>query len=111
MHLHDQPSWYPRTLQPGVNLDHGALDDVGGRALHGRVDGAAFGILAQRLVSRLYLRQVQASSEDRFHEAGLARLTARLFHISLYARIALEVEIHVLLRLPAADPQLPCQPK
>src|SRR3974390_795353 len=46
MHLHDEARRNPGTLQPGVHLDHGALDDVGGSALHGRIDGAAFGVLA-----------------------------------------------------------------
>src|SRR5216684_4634284 len=104
MYLHYEPSRYPRTLQPGVHLDHGALDDVRGRALHGRVDGAAFGILTQCLVARLYLRQIQASSEHRFHEAGFARLTTRLFHVAPHARIALEVKIHVFLRVAATYP-------
>src|ERR1700736_6472705 len=105
MHLHDEPSRYRRTPQPGVDLDHGAFDDVGGRALHGRVDGAAFGILPQRLVARLDLRQVQAPSEHGFHETTFARLTARLFHVTPHPRIALEVKIHVLLRVAAAYSQ------
>src|SRR3984893_11080242 len=111
MHLHDELSRYPRALQPGVDLDHGALDDVGGRALHGRIDSTALGILPQRLVARLNLRQIQASPENRFNEAAFTRLTARLFHVALHSRITLEVEIHVLLRVAPAYSELAGEPE
>src|SRR5882757_3186267 len=35
VHLHDEPRRNARTLQPRIHLDHGALDDVRGRPLHG----------------------------------------------------------------------------
>ena len=89
--------------QPGVDLDHGALDDVGGGALHGCVDGAAFRVLAQRR------RCASGSPADRavgripFRRSRLARLMARLVHVALHARVALEIQVHVALRFAAAD--------
>src|SRR5271169_378951 len=59
VYLHDEPRGYPRRLKPTVDLDHGALDDIGGSALHRRVDGAAFGILAQSLVARANFGPIQ----------------------------------------------------
>ena len=46
VHLHDHQGVQFAVFQPVVNLDHGVLDDVGGGALHGRVDGGALGGLA-----------------------------------------------------------------
>jgi hypothetical protein len=94
------------TLQPGVDLDHGALDDIGGGALHGGVDGAALGVLAQSLVARLDLGQIQPPSEYGFHEARFARLARGLVHVALHAGIALEIKIDVFLRLAAPYAQL-----
>jgi hypothetical protein len=39
-------------LQHALHLDHGHLDEVGRGALHGRVDGSAFGALTAALLSR-----------------------------------------------------------
>jgi GTP-binding protein len=61
VHLHDHQRIEAVPCQPGVDADHGALDDVGGGALHGRVDGGALGRLAalrlRALISGRYSRR------------------------------------------------------
>jgi hypothetical protein len=56
---------------PGVDLDHGALDDVGRRALHRRVDRRPFGGLATLRVARANLVGPQAPAEQGFDVALL----------------------------------------
>ena len=97
--------------QPAIDLDHGALDDVRGRALHRRVDRGALGALPQGRVARSDVVQIEAPSEHRFDIAALARLLARLVHVAAYARIALEIQVHVALRLAALDAEPRARPK
>ncbi len=45
VNLHDEPRRRILALAPGIDRDHGALDDVRGRPLHGSVNGTALGVL------------------------------------------------------------------
>ena len=56
--LHDHARTRPLLVEPAMHGDHGALDNVGRRALHGRVDGAALRVLAPLRVTRVDLGQV-----------------------------------------------------
>src|SRR6186713_2988755 len=53
VHLHDESRAAVGPAAPRIHGDHGALDDVGGRALHGSVDRGAFGSLLELLVARV----------------------------------------------------------
>ena len=68
VHLHDHHGVIRLVTviarQPGVHVDHGALDDVGGAALHRGVDGGAFGSTATRVIARADFRQVETTAED-----------------------------------------------
>ena len=57
--------------QPGIHAEHGALDDVRGRALQGGVDGRALRRLALLGAAGVDLPQVQAAPENRLNEALL----------------------------------------
>ncbi len=78
-----------------VDLDHRALDDIGRRSLHGRVDRGPLGRLAPLSVAGVDVRQVKPASEQRFHVALVTRLLAGLLHELLHARVAHEIGIHV----------------
>ena len=91
--------------QPSI-VDHRALDDVGGGALHRRVDRGALGAGAQALVAGVDVLQVQAAAEHGFDIALLARLLARALHEIAHAGIAREVQRDVVLRLAARDAEL-----
>ena len=107
MDLHDLPGISTALAEPPVHPDHGPLDDVRRRSLHGRVYGAALGVLAALEVARVDLGQVQAPSENRGYELLFAGTLARFVHVLLHAGIAGEVEIDVLLGGGAADFKLP----
>src|SRR5207342_2635613 len=92
--------------QPAVDVDHRALDDVGGSALHRRVDRRAFGTGAQALVARVDVVQVQAPPEHGFDVAALTRLFARALHEFAHAGIAREVQRDVILRLAPGDAEV-----
>src|SRR5262245_35162015 len=53
VYLHDQACVELRIDEPAIDVDHRALDDVGGRALHRRVDRRALRALSKRSVARL----------------------------------------------------------
>ena len=86
-------------VAPGIHGDHGALDDVGRRALHGRVDGAALGVLLQLRVARADVGQIEPPPEHGLDVALRSRACARVsVHVALHAGIAREIELDVLLR-------------
>ena len=57
--------------EPVIDAEHGPLDDVGGGALQGGVDGGALGGLAALHLAGVDFAQVQAATEDRLHVALL----------------------------------------
>ena len=85
------------SVEPVVDLDHGHLDDVCCGALHGGVDGGAFGGLAALAVAAADFRQVEAAAEQGFHVALFRGLGAGFFHVAFYARVAFEVQLDVVL--------------
>ncbi len=87
VHLHQQAhvvAW----LDPCGHGDHGALDDVRGRALHGRIDRRALGTGAERLVTRTEVLEVKAAAEQRLHVTVAMGLLARGIHEGAHAGIA-----------------------
>ena len=61
----------------GVDVDHRALHDVGGRALNRQVDGHALGGRAELEVAAVQLRHQPPPPVHRLHDAGRARLFER----------------------------------
>ena len=76
MNLHDHERVEARTVQPAIDREHGALDDVGRRALHGRVDGRTLSGLTPLLVLYANLREIEPAAEERFDIAIVRRLRA-----------------------------------
>ena len=111
MHLHHEPRRQLLAPQPAVHLDHRALDDVGGRALHRGVDRAALGVLSQLAVARPDLRQVQPAAEHGLDVALLPGERAGFVHVALHAGVAREVQLHVPLGLAALDAELAREPE
>src|SRR5690606_14202128 len=103
VNLHHYPGIQAGVLQPGIHLDHGALDDVCCGALHRRVDRGAFGTLAHGLVLRMDLRQVQAAAEQGLDVTLVRSLDAGVFHVAQHARVAGEVAVDTVLGLLAID--------
>src|SRR5262245_10847931 len=104
--LHDEPRTRLLGREPCGDADHRALDDVRGGSLHRRIDRAALGILAQLIVARVDVGQMQAPAEDRADETGAARARAGLVHVAPHAGVALEVAGDVVLRLTPLDAEL-----
>src|ERR1700728_263911 len=98
MHLHDEPGRNILARAPGIDRDHGALDDVGGGALHRRVDGAALGVLLGLFVAGADIRQVQTPSVDSLDITSVAGALARLVHEAPYSGVALEITLPAPLR-------------
>src|SRR5690606_24544338 len=106
VNLHHYPGIQAGVLQPGIHLDHGALDDVRCGALHGRVDRGAFGTLARGLVLRVALRQVPAAAEQGLAVAPARSPGAGVRHVAPHARVAGEVAVDIVLGLLATDTAL-----
>ena len=93
--------------QPFIHGNHGPLDDVGGGALHGCVDGRALGGLLHLLVAGVDFRQVQPAAGKGFHVPIVMGLLADPVHVRQHARIALEIAVDVVLGHLAVHFQLP----
>src|SRR5690554_999076 len=106
VYLHHHAGIEVALLQPVFNIDHGALDDIRSRALHGRIDRGAFGGLATVAVLGAYLRQIKATPEYRFNKAILGGLGTNTFHVACHAGITVEVAVDISLRLVALQVQL-----
>src|SRR5690606_575393 len=98
-------------VEPVLHGDHGELDEVGGGALHGRVDGRAFGGLSSRPAAAADFRQPQATSQNGFDIALVARKLADVFHVLRDARVAGEIAIDIQLRRVAGDAQVGGEPE
>ncbi len=106
MHLQDQQGLQFLRIEPVLHGQHGALDQVGGGALHRRVDCGALGALAAAGIRRPDFRQPEAAAEYGLDIALVARAGTGLFHVAGDARIAREVAVHVGLRRGAVDADL-----
>ncbi len=89
--------------QLGVDAVHGDLDDVGGGALDGHVDGDALGGSADHGVVGVDLRHVASTAHERLGVAAGARLGDGSVAPLPDVRVALEVGVDEVLRLFAGD--------
>src|SRR5690606_3451341 len=95
VHLH-QHVHVVATVDPGGHGDHRALDDVGGAALHRRIHRGAFGALAQAVIARVEVFQIQPAAEDGFHVAIAMGFLAGGVHVAAHAGIAGEITSDVI---------------
>ena len=94
-----------------MHADHGTLDDVGGGALEGRVDGGPFGEVAARRVLAGDLGYMAFAAEQRCDEAVLTTKTFHLLHVVADAGIILEIGLHIGLGVAQSNAQLARQPE
>ena len=106
MHLHHQAGAQVLASQPGVHVDHRQLDQVGGRALHGGVDGGALGHLAAPHVGRPDLGQPQPTAKHGLDVALFTSLGAGALHVGGHAGITREVAVNVGLCRATLDTQV-----
>src|SRR6266480_914323 len=106
VHLHDEHRAQFSLFQETLNCNHRKLDQVGGGALHRRVDRGALGRLAAHRAAALHLRQPEAPAEHRFDVALRARAAARLVHVAFHPRIAGEIRLDVGLCRRALDAEV-----
>ena len=106
VNLHHQAGFQAGGVEPVLHGDHRQLDQVGGGALHRRVDRRALGALAAHRLAGADLRQPQAAAEDGLDVAVLAGGFARFFHVAGDAGIAGEVAVDVGLRRAALELEL-----
>ncbi len=111
MHLHDEQRGAFFGLDPVLHPDHRELDEVGGRALHGRIDCGALGRLAALRSAAADLRQPEPAAEHRFDVAAIARHLARFLHVARDARITCEVAVDVRLGRCPLDAEVLREPE
>ena len=95
MHLHDHfglAFFIIQYFQHGV---HAELDQIGCRALHGRIDGGALRSTAARAVGRIDLGQIQATAKHGFNKAFGFGAELGLVHVLLHAGVALKITVNV----------------
>ena len=93
--------------QRGVDVDHRALQDVGGGALDREVDGDALGFAAHLPVAAVQVGHQPAPPEHRLDDAGLARLVEQVVDELRAPREAGEVGVDERLRLLRARRRCP----
>ena len=111
VHLHDEPGCEALAGEPAIHGDHRHLDEIGGGALHRRVDRGALRALAPRRRAALDLGQPQPAAE---HGLDVARSRAVSRVRCMYSAtpgIAREIAVHVLLRRRALDAELAREPE
>src|SRR5690606_30602666 len=94
-----------------LHADHGAADDVGGRALDGGVDRGAFDEAAFGGVAGIGVGEVDLAAENRRDIAVDLHPSALLVHIVPDAGEALEIGLDVVARLAAGNAELVGQAK
>uniref|UniRef100_A0A0N5A085 LigA n=1 Tax=Parastrongyloides trichosuri TaxID=131310 RepID=A0A0N5A085_PARTI len=104
--LQQHPGLKPRIKQGAGHADHGAADDVGGRALDRGVDGGALAELALGAGLGVDGRDVDAPPEDGGDEALLLHQRLGPVHIGADAGEALEIGLDVGSGLTLIDAQL-----
>ena len=85
------------------DLHHGDLDEVGGGALDGHVDGVALGGGADGGVGGTEVGQVAAAAGDGLDVAALAGLRDGVGHVLFDAGILREVAVDEIFRVGARD--------
>ena len=95
VHLHDEQHVWLGGIQPVLHGDHGFFDQVGRRALHGGVDGGAFGRFFARAVAAVDIRQIQAAAKHGLHIALGVGQGHGVVHIAFHAGVALKVAVDV----------------
>ena len=103
MDLHDHFDIGGAAVDPIMHREHCQFDQVGGRTLHGRINGSALRILSAHVVTGIDVLCVEPSTEYRFDETLFTRLRPRSIHKVFDARVAREVKIDVFLRGRAID--------
>ena len=91
--------------QFAIDADHGELDDVGGGALDGHIDGDALGGVAGGEVAGGDFGDVAAAAEEGLGVAALTRLGHGALHIGFDGRVVAKVGVDKLLGLLARDAQ------
>ncbi|CAK7285478.1 hypothetical protein SGPA1_31351 [Streptomyces misionensis JCM 4497] len=104
--LEQHPGLQFRGSQRVVHLEHGDLDDVGGRALDRRVEGHALGGLAALAVVAVEVGQIAAAAEEGRRVARGPGLVHRAAQIVPDAAEPLEVGVHQGAGLGRLDVQL-----
>ncbi len=94
-----------------VHADHGAADDVGGRALDRRVDRRALLEGAKDRLRGADFGIVRAPPEQRLHIEMLAAERLGGIHVAADAGEALEIAVDVVRRLAARDAELRREPE
>ena len=64
------------------------------------------GPISEVRVARINLGQVQPAAENCFHVALCTRFLADVVHVTFDTRVAIKVEVNILLRLPARNSEL-----
>ena len=111
MDLHDHAGAALLFIEDALHLHHAELDQVGRRALHGRVDGGAFGAGAARPVGRVDFGQVEPATKHGADIALCPGLLAGALHVVPDARIALEIARDVVFGRRVVNAQVARQAK
>ena len=111
MHLHDHFGCALLPVEHLLHLDHAEFYQVSRCALHRRIDGLAFGTAAPWPVRRADFGQVQAPAKHGLDITGLPCALAGFVHVTLDARITLEVTLDVIARGRVVDRQAARQTK
>src|SRR5579864_7971143 len=106
VHLENQLRAKTLALEMALYGDHRELDEIGGRALHRRVDRGALGACPARAACRANIGQEEPPPEYRFDVALLARELARALHVRRDTGMAREIAVDELLRRRALDIEL-----
>ncbi len=87
-----------RRRERGVDVDHRALEDVGGRALNRQIDGDALGLRPiLKVLASQFVHQPPASVH-RLHDTGNTRFFKREIDELAHPREAGEIRIDEFLR-------------
>ena len=87
-------------------LDEAPMAEASGAVVVFTLKGGALSPGAAGAVGGVDFGQVQAPPEDGLDVAAFACALADIVHEALHTRVAFEIQIHVLLRLTAADVEL-----
>ena len=103
MYLQDHTTLEPSLTDGSIEADHSELDEVGGRALEGGVDGVALGIATDDGVRAIDVGEATAALQEGGDIAALLGFGDDTLHIARHARVGGEVAIDELLGFLAGD--------
>ena len=109
MHLQQHLALELPLFHFGAETVHGDLDDVGGCALHRRVDGHALSCLPNANVGRLEFGHITAASQQGLDVAKLSPLLQRFVHVAADLRVARPVQLDELGGLGLRQSRIACQ--